>query len=164
MKKAINTTLKICLYILMGTVYLNLLYRIIGYALLLATEIYNTIYDSFLYITFDYGSFNRLFDMIYFDESAWLFALASAVGFVLSASVIAALYHKYLSRKTVISIASAALFPILFPQLPLFGMPKVLWLVSAGVGIIIFVVYIILTAVFLKKDSENFDFEAYPEK
>lgn len=148
MKKVNFSAQKRCLFLLTGVLFLNILYRTLGYILMLTAMIFNDGYISY------YGALNGLFKLVYFEETILIFVILSAILFWITAILIPMLTRDILSRRTRMFFALSALLPIIFPQAIPYEMPKVVWLVIMSVGTVGFIAYTILSIIFIKK---NFD-------
>lgn len=124
----------------MGLLYLTIIYRLVGYLLVVKN---------------DFGLHFDFFDEIYFNESVWIFSLLSAFGFLLLAILIPVLYYKYLSDKTLLTIAFGGLIPYFLPYIVLFGCTNKVVKILVYLGAIGLIAYIFVTIILIKNDLKT---------
>ena len=150
MEKFSLTLQRIFLYFFTGALFLNILYRLTGYSLTLWVMLFNN-----GYITYNYGPFNELFKLVYFEESLLLFAVISVIGFWITAALIPLISKNILTRRSRIFFGLSAVLPVVFPQAIPFPLPEAVWAATFFAGIAGFTAYIIFGVIFIKRDTQS---------
>lgn len=136
--------LKINLYVIVCALSINLLYRLVGCAIMLIDIVLSDGYGSFISDNF--------LSLIYEDESMLIFSVVSAVIFFILSFISYAVYKDYLSRKAYRTLCACGLIPIVCPQFIPFLLSEIAWLVILIIEILALIVYAIAVFIFLIGD------------